>query len=1093
MTDEGKAPGVEKQSSPSLQPQAPIEPHGATDQPQDTIPQDDGPDQTKEEASVPEEGALEQAVGPNPTSAHSAAKETQDPSADVAGGTAELLTGREAATNDDGPEDLSTEKVESAAQADVETSSGIGAKEDGEHSLTQNAEELQKSAAADTAGITVEKDAAQQADALEQTTEGPSDTAPGAQQDLTDRQDITSGMQAVELGDGTESKSPKQATAESDVPADAGVSSTQSAFAQGEEAYAPSMSGQTVPNTSIAMPSAAESAGASSEVNRATEESSSTAAASSSLPTKQDSLPPPPVPVKVTESVEGPEASSGSSEGDVSKERQAVARAFGAEGQTPIVNTASTSTDPATPSKLQSPARSPTAGLRIGKGPPPPGSPSEEKPFDFNRFLEQMKDPSARGVGEYVRSFIKGFAKKPYRTSDQIKLIFDFLDFIGARMRQTAIWASLSETDFENATEAMEKLVMNRLYAFTFTPAVAKEGRWSPQTDDLEKDRVLRERIELFSWIKEEHLDVPTGDHSRGFVEFAIQELLKINHYKAPRDKLICILNCCKVIFGLIRHLGSDENADTFVPILIFVVLKANPEHLISNVEYIGRFRNPEKLSSESGYYLSSLMGATAFIETMDYSSLSNIDQAEFERNVEEAIQKVGTRPSPTHVPAAGTLAPEPRTHNRVVSTSDPHAPLGAGEEAAHTLSGPGPTAVPNFAEDTRAFLQRTGEAARVGFIRPIGALGKLLGEGLDGIRSTSGGASPLSQSNSAGGSPSRVESPGPGAASGGAAQQPRRGVFSGLLGSLDTGVGGGGTPRGASASSSVVPGYNPASWSRSFRDAPAADEDEPQTPLGGDQRQGPFSSLVRNPDYSNVAPGRKIGETPYAPKAHRNRPAPVQRADSMDPFSSPDPGSAAAGDAAATGRFGGSSILVRSPRRRGGDGEDDIGTPSDSGSEDDNQGNEGGIAGVARAARSRFPDLGSFVPSFLSEQEGSSSATGTPSGPARAGQGQGQFLRRGPNEGRPAYPGQSSLPASSDADYSSSLATATGEYDSADVSAADVSADVERVHAEQFEAGVETLKSVFPDVEDQVRRLVLEASGGDVAAAIDRLLAMND
>lgn len=28
-------------------------------------------------------------------------------------------------------------------------------------------------------------------------------------------------------------------------------------------------------------------------------------------------------------------------------------------------------------------------------------------------------------------------------------------------------------------------------------------------------------------------------------------EILKINNYKAPRDKLICILNCCKVIFGM--------------------------------------------------------------------------------------------------------------------------------------------------------------------------------------------------------------------------------------------------------------------------------------------------------------------------------------------------------------------------------------------------------------------------------------------------------------------------------------------------------------------------------------------------------------
>ena len=28
-------------------------------------------------------------------------------------------------------------------------------------------------------------------------------------------------------------------------------------------------------------------------------------------------------------------------------------------------------------------------------------------------------------------------------------------------------------------------------------------------------------------------------------------ELLKIRNYRAPRDKVICILNCCKVIFGM--------------------------------------------------------------------------------------------------------------------------------------------------------------------------------------------------------------------------------------------------------------------------------------------------------------------------------------------------------------------------------------------------------------------------------------------------------------------------------------------------------------------------------------------------------------
>ncbi|KAK4560387.1 hypothetical protein LTR86_005583 [Recurvomyces mirabilis] len=296
---------------------------------------------------------------------------------------------------------------------------------------------------------------------------------------------------------------------------------------------------------------------------------------------------------------------------------------------------------------------------------PPPPSPEPETslPFDFHRFLEQLRHRTADPVAGFLRSFLGEFAKKRWMVHEQVKIISDFLEFISKKMAQCEVWRTVSDDEFDNAKEGMEKLVMNRLYSQTFSPAIPSApgsprksksarsqadaanphgpGRRGQHQEDVERDEVIAQKIRIYGWISEEHLDIkPIGDKGKKFLGLAQQELLKINSYRAPRDKVICVLNCCKVIFGFLKSAKADQSADAFIPLLIYTVLRARPESLVSNVQYIWRFRNQDKLGGEAGYYMSSLMGVVTFIENLDRTTITISDE-EFERNVEHAVSAI--------------------------------------------------------------------------------------------------------------------------------------------------------------------------------------------------------------------------------------------------------------------------------------------------------------------------------------------------------------------------------------------------------------------------------------------------------------------
>ena len=214
---------------------------------------------------------------------------------------------------------------------------------------------------------------------------------------------------------------------------------------------------------------------------------------------------------------------------------------------------ASDSTTTATPKRTSSLPQSarfqnsdsmtPSSPSSLPKLPPPEPDPEPDLPFDFHRFLEQLRHRTADPVAKFLRSFLIEFGKKQWMVHEQVKIINDFLTFITNKMAQCEVWRGVSDAEFDNAKEGMEKLVMNRLYSQTFSPAIPAPapiqgvkgkrkntekqlgpGRRGQHQEDIERDEILGQKVRIYGWVQEEHLDIPpVGESGRRFLVLAQQ------------------------------------------------------------------------------------------------------------------------------------------------------------------------------------------------------------------------------------------------------------------------------------------------------------------------------------------------------------------------------------------------------------------------------------------------------------------------------------------------------------------------------------------------------------------------------------------
>lgn len=102
------------------------------------------------------------------------------------------------------------------------------------------------------------------------------------------------------------------------------------------------------------------------------------------------------------------------------------------------------------------------------------------------------------------------------------------------------------------------------------------------------KDAALYSRIKVYDWIDYSHLDIKEKNRLDMMWNAAGQNFKKIDLANTPIGKLKSMTECFTTIIDSLT-LASNKNegagADDSLPILIYVILKALPTHLHSNIK----------------------------------------------------------------------------------------------------------------------------------------------------------------------------------------------------------------------------------------------------------------------------------------------------------------------------------------------------------------------------------------------------------------------------------------------------------------------------------------------------------------------------
>ncbi|KRZ68700.1 GTPase-activating protein and VPS9 domain-containing protein 1, partial [Trichinella papuae] len=211
--------------------------------------------------------------------------------------------------------------------------------------------------------------------------------------------------------------------------------------------------------------------------------------------------------------------------------------------------------------------------------------------FCVRFYLEQRFDSQ-------IKAFVHEFQQLQL-LDEKTHLLSTFLSQIYSSVQADSVWNGCTCDQLEWIRLSIERMIMARIYvsALLFHQTVQRLGELITPTH--------------------KSLAIPTEYIAECPWPSAQAEILKINVYKSAGDKVKCVQRCCETIMHLLRASNAQTpSADDMVPLLVYVLIKANPEALLSTIQYVNGFYSG-RMEGEEAYCWTQFCSAVEYIKML--------------------------------------------------------------------------------------------------------------------------------------------------------------------------------------------------------------------------------------------------------------------------------------------------------------------------------------------------------------------------------------------------------------------------------------------------------------------------------------------